>query len=197
MQIFVKPMGDYQTNCYILQIDGKEFVIDPGVGAINWIENNCKNLVAILNTHGHFDHIWSNEVVKNRFNIPLYAPKLDAFLLENDTKHMGMPTSKADYWVDNSELIDVDGIKFQFNHYAGHTPGSSTIEIGDIMFSGDFIFKGSIGRYDFPYSSASDMRNSLNRFLQRDDNKIIYPGHGASTSIDEERENLKRWLAYI
>lgn len=197
MEIICKAMGSYQTNCYILTINNREFIIDPGVGAINWLKENTKNPVAILNTHGHFDHVWSNSIVKSELNIPIYAPKDDEFLLANDQHGFNMPPSKADYWVKPNETVEIDGVKFTFNHYAGHTPGTSTIEIEDRMFSGDFIFQNSIGRCDFPYSNPKDMKESLKRFLKRDDDKIIYPGHGGFTHISKERENLKVWLDYI
>ena len=64
MDIKVHPMGDYGTNCYIVSIDEKDFIIDPGVGATAWVKQNAKNPVAVLNTHGHFDHVWSNQEVK-------------------------------------------------------------------------------------------------------------------------------------
>ena len=81
MSIKVKPMGMYQTNCYIITEDGKDFIIDPGVGAASWIFRNVTNPVAILNTHGHFDHVWSNAEVQEKLKIPLYTPKGDVMLL--------------------------------------------------------------------------------------------------------------------
>ncbi|MGB6020444.1 MAG: MBL fold metallo-hydrolase, partial [Sulfurimonadaceae bacterium] len=64
MQIKVQPMGMYQTNCYIVTVDGKDFIIDPGVNATEWVKANVTNPVAVLNTHAHFDHVWSNQEVK-------------------------------------------------------------------------------------------------------------------------------------
>ena len=82
MQIKVQPMGEYQTNCYIATIEGKDFIIDPGVDATSWVLENVTNPVAILNTHGHFDHVWSNDELQKKLNIPLYTPKDDIKLLK-------------------------------------------------------------------------------------------------------------------
>ncbi len=194
MTIKVQPMGDYQTNCYIVSIDGKDIIIDPGVGATKWIKENVTNPIAILNTHGHFDHVWSNSEVQKLFNIPLYTQGADAFLLKDSTFMPNLPSSTPDVLVKGDEEFEIDGIKVKFRHYPGHCPGCSTIEIEDAMFSGDFIFHNSIGRYDFPYSSASDMKDSLQRFLKLDYDKTVYPGHGESTTIKQEQKNTPYWL---
>jgi glyoxylase-like metal-dependent hydrolase (beta-lactamase superfamily II) len=197
MDIKIQPMGAYQTNCYIVTIDGKDLIIDPGVGATSWVKQNTTNPIAILNTHGHFDHVWSNQEVKDELNLPIYCPKGDAFMLENDPFSQGTPSSKADIIVDGDETFDFDGIKVKFHLFAGHTPGCSAIEIGDCLFTGDFIFNGSIGRVDFPYSEPADMKKSINRVLKWEKDYKIYPGHGPSTTLKKEKESLKAWLNYI
>jgi glyoxylase-like metal-dependent hydrolase (beta-lactamase superfamily II) len=197
MEIKIQPMGAYQTNCYIVTIDGKDLIIDPGVDATSWIEKNVTNPIAILNTHGHFDHVWSNKEVKEKLNIPIYCPKEDSFMLENDPFSQGTPSSKADIEVDGDETFDFDGIKVKFHIFAGHTPGCSAIQINDALFSGDFIFKGSIGRVDFPYSNPEDMKKSIHKVLNWNDDLKIYPGHGPSSTLFKEKSSLKAWLNYI
>ncbi len=197
MNIIARPMGDYQTNCYIVRVDGKDIIIDPGMGATSWVEENVTNPIAILNTHGHFDHVWSNDALQKKFNIPLYTPKDDIFLLQNSTYMPGLPPSTPDVEVIGDAEFELEGIKVKYRHFPGHCPGCSTIEIGDAMFSGDFIFERSIGRYDFPYSSVDDMRDSLKRFLEIDYDKAVYPGHGGITSIKAEQKNTPYWLNSI
>ncbi len=197
MDIKFKPMGQYQTNCYIVSLDGKDIIIDPGVDAFSWIKDNAKNPIAILNTHGHFDHVWSNNEVKEYFNIPIYCPKDDVFMLENDPFSQGTPKSVADFEVEHDEVIILNGTNITFHHFAGHTPGCSAIEIGDNLFSGDFIFKGSIGRVDFPYSNSSDMKKSINKVLSWEKDFNIYSGHGEPTTLNNEKESLKSWLNYL
>ncbi|MDN5105947.1 MBL fold metallo-hydrolase, partial [Aliarcobacter butzleri] len=115
MEIKLHPMGDYQTNCYIVTIDNKDIIIDPGVGALSWIEANAKNPIAVLNTHGHFDHVWSNQIVKETFDIKLYTPKDDSFMLTLNPYNMGMPPSYADVLVNPDEEIELEGIKVKFH----------------------------------------------------------------------------------
>ncbi|QKF59467.1 MBL fold metallo-hydrolase [Aliarcobacter lanthieri] len=197
MQIKVHPMGDYQTNCYIITIEGKDIIIDPGYEATTWIKYNTTNPIAVLNTHGHFDHIWSNQEVKELFNISLYTPKDDEFMLTLNPYNLGMPPSYADILVNPDEEIEIDNIKIKFHHFPGHTPGCSVIEINETLFSGDFIFKGTIGRFDFPMSNAKDMKNSINKILKWNKDFHIYPGHGQKTTLNNEIENLRQWEKHI
>jgi glyoxylase-like metal-dependent hydrolase (beta-lactamase superfamily II) len=189
--------GDYQTNCYIVTIDNKDIIIDPGMDAVSWVVENAINPVAILNTHGHFDHIWSNKELKEYFNIPIYCPNEDCFMLENDPFSKGTPISFADIKVKGDEEFEVEKVKFKFFHFPGHTPGCSAILIQDSLFSGDFIFSNSIGRVDFPFSSSEDMKMSIRKVLLWDKEYTIYPGHGPSTKLSNERQSLKNWLNYI
>jgi glyoxylase-like metal-dependent hydrolase (beta-lactamase superfamily II) len=191
----IEPCGVYQTNCYIITLDDKDIIIDPGEGALNFIKKNVTNPIAILNTHGHFDHIWSNDAVKKHFNIPLYTPKGDLFMLKESSKFgFEVPPSIADFSVKPDETVTIDDVKIKFHHYPGHTPGCSAIEISDSFFSGDFVFKNSIGRTDFPFSNPQDMQNSIRKFLKLDYNKRLYPGHGSSSDIKTEQKNITYWL---
>ncbi|MEA1982220.1 MAG: MBL fold metallo-hydrolase [Campylobacterota bacterium] len=197
MTIKVQPMGVYQTNCYIASIDGKDFIIDPGVNATEWVKANVTNPVAILNTHGHFDHVWSNDELQNDLGVKLYTPKGDVHLLQDSSWVEGLPPSTPDIEVVGDEELDFDGVKVKFRHFPGHCPGCSTIEIEDAMFSGDFIFERSIGRTDFPYSSPKDMKNSLEKFKLIEYDKTIYPGHGNTTTIKQEQKNADYWIATL
>jgi glyoxylase-like metal-dependent hydrolase (beta-lactamase superfamily II) len=197
MQIKVQPMGEYQTNCYIATIDGKDFIIDPGLGAAKWVMDNVTNPVAILNTHGHFDHVWSNAELQKKLNIPLYTPKGDVMLLGSSSWMPGLPPSTPDVEVEPNQEFDFDGVKVKFRHFPGHCPGCSTIEIGDAMFSGDFIFERSIGRTDFPYSSPQEMKESLERFKKIPYDKTIYPGHGGTTTIRQEQQYADYWIGNL
>jgi len=192
--IQVKPMGTYQTNCYIITQDNKDFIIDPGVNATAWVLANAINPVAILNTHGHFDHVWSNDELQKKLNIPLYTPKGDLMLLSESSWMPDLPPSTPDVEVEPNQEFDFDGVKVKFRHFPGHCPGCSTIEIADAMFSGDFIFERSIGRTDFPYSNPDDMKDSLNRFKELDYDKVVYPGHGGKTTIKQEQQHADYWI---
>jgi len=193
LKLKYQPMGEYQTNCYIVTVNGKDFIVDPGVGAASWVEQNVTNPVAILNTHGHFDHIWDNAQLKKMFNIPIVIHKSDAFFLEREQFGIPLPKSKADIEVEEGE-IEIAGEKINFLHFPGHTPGSCVIDFGDFWCSGDFIFEGSIGRVDFPFSDPQAMKESLKRFKAISYDKPIYPGHGNPTTIKREQQYVNYWL---
>ena len=197
MNIQIQPMGPYETNCYIATIDNKDFIIDPGVGATSWVLQNVTNPIAILNTHGHFDHIWSNDELSKKLNIPLYCPKDDCFMLQKDPLGRGAPKSFPDFEVEHDQKITLEDVEITFHFFPGHTPGCSAIQIQNTLFTGDFIFSGSIGRVDFPFSSPEDMKKSIHKVLAWEEEFNIYPGHGGRTTLNRERNSLKSWLNYI
>ena len=197
MQIKIQPMGAYQTNCYIATIDGKDFIIDPGMGATQWVLDNVTNPVAILNTHGHFDHVWSNAEVKEKLKIPIYCPKGDVFMLKDDPLNQGTPPSEPDVVIVGDEELEIEGVKIKFRHFPGHTPGCSIIEIQDVWFSGDFLFEQSIGRWDFPSSSGEEMVKSLEKALVLEGDYTIYPGHGMSTTLKAEQRVIPFWIDQV
>ncbi|EIA46016.1 metallo-beta-lactamase family protein, partial [Campylobacter coli 2692] len=95
MQILKQACGPYETNCYILNTSKGDFIIDPGVNALSFIKQYAKKPLAILNTHGHYDHVWDNARVKKEFDIPIYIHKNDEFMLQ-DPFGKGFEPSKAD-----------------------------------------------------------------------------------------------------
>lgn len=197
MNIKQKEFGDYQTNCYIVEVDEKSLIIDPGMGCASWVIKNSKNPVAILITHGHFDHTYDAAELQKILKIPVFIPKDDSFMLQNDPFGYSKNSCKADFEVKSDEEINISGIVVKFWHFAGHTPGCSAIEIENTLFSGDFIFKGSIGRVDFPFSNPEDMKKSIEKFLNFQEDKKIYPGHGQSTTVFEEKNKLHYWLKVL
>ncbi len=190
-------MGQYQTNCYIVTINGKDFIVDPGVGATKWVIENVQNPVAILNTHGHFDHVWSDAELKDLLKIPIVIHEKDEFFLRTDQFGMSFPKSEADILIKGDEEIEIAGEKIKFLHFPGHTPGCSVIDFGEFWCSGDFIFKGSIGRVDFPYSDPNAMKESLKKFKALPYDKPVYPGHGEPTTIADEQRYVDYWLRAI
>jgi len=197
MQIKIQPMGPYQTNCYIATIEGKDFIIDPGMDATEWVLDNVTNPIAILNTHGHFDHVWSNAELKEKLNIPIYCPEGDIFMLKDDPLGQGTPPSKPDFIVVGDEELNLEGVKIKYRLFPGHTPGCSIIQIKDVWFSGDFLFEKSIGRWDFPSSSGEEMVKSLEKALTLEGDYTIYPGHGMSTTFKAEQRMMPYWIEQV
>ena len=197
MRVIHKSFGDFDTNCYIVTKDNSSLVIDLGDGAKEWVLQNAKNLKAILCTHGHFDHIFDVGELKNELKIPVYINKFDAFMCENDIFGYMKSVFKPDVLVSNDENFQIDDFYIKFHHFPGHTPGCSMIEIDDVMFSGDFLFKGSIGRWDFPFSDKNEMLKSLEKCKLIDDDFTLCPGHGESSMLKSEQDNIDYWVGLV
>ncbi|CZE48424.1 MBL fold metallo-hydrolase [Campylobacter geochelonis] len=199
MEIIKKAFGSVVTNCYIVKTDAGELVIDPGEGSYGWIKQNTSNILAVLNTHAHYDHVFDDGLLQAD-GLKVYIHKDDDFML-NSTQHGLLPTPcKADVLASDGDEFKFganDEVSVKFHHFAGHTPGCCMLEIGGVMFSGDFLFNGSIGRYDFPFSSAVEMKKSLLKALKIEENFTLYPGHGVSTTLFNERETMEYFLRYL
>ena len=194
MQILKRAFGEYVTNCYILKGERGDLVIDPGEGSFDWVMQNTGKIAAVLNTHGHFDHVYDDAKLQ-RMGAKIYIHEKDAFMLRTDPFETMPESIEADVLVKGQEQsLEIAGFNVKFSLFAGHTPGSCMIEAGGAIFSGDVIFKGSIGRWDFPFSSGEQMRESLHKILQIKGDFTLYPGHGPNTNLAAERQNLKYFL---
>ena len=194
MKVISKSFGDYGTNCYVVKTACGEIIIDPGDGAAEWALKNAKKPLAILLTHGHFDHVYDDAKLQ-RAGAKIYIHEEDAFMLRVDPFETLPEPIEADVLVKGQEQsLEIAGFNVKFSLFAGHTPGSCMIEAGGVIFSGDVIFKGSIGRWDFPFSNGAQMRESLHKILQIKGDFTLYPGHGPNTSLAAERQNLKYFL---
>ena len=197
MQILKKAFGEYATNCYILKGEQGDLVIDPGEGSFDWVMQNTGKIAAVLNTHGHFDHVYDDAKLQ-RAGAKIYIHEDDAFMLRADPFETMPESIEADVLIKGQEQsFEIAGFNVKFSLFAGHTPGSCMIEAGGVIFSGDVIFKGSIGRWDFPFSKGEQMRESLHKILQIKGDFALYPGHGPNTSLQAERQNLKYFLQFF
>jgi len=176
-------------------------------------EHNLRPL-AVLITHGHFDHMWQAQDVASEFDCPVWIHPADRHLLADpmaaisgesaamlraqlgldDVPEFAEPADVRDA-VDGAE-IEVDGLTFTVDHVPGHTPGTvfyrvdydGPEDVSQVMFSGDFLFAGSIGRTDLAGGSHTEMQQSLrDRVLPLSDDVVVLPGHGGQTSVGRER----------
>jgi len=197
MQILKKAFGEYATNCYIVKGEQGDLVIDPGEGSFDWVMQNTGKIAAVFNTHGHFDHVYDDAKLQ-RAGAKIYIHEDDAFMLRADPFETMPESIEADVLIKGQEQsFEIAGFNVKFSLFAGHTPGSCMIEVDGVIFSGDVIFKGSIGRWDFPFSSGEQMRESLHKILQIKGDFTLYPGHGPNTSLQAERQNLKYFLQLL
>ena len=167
MEINSVVVGPLDTNCYILNNNGKIIIIDPGDEKDKIINEVSGEVVGIIITHHHFDHVGAMEEIKKYYKVNVY----DYSNLKENNK--------------------IDNFEFKMIHTPGHTDDSITIyfEKEKIMFVGDFIFYGSIGRTDLG-GNISDMKKSIESILLYDDDIKLYPGHFIPTKIGVERNNL-------
>lgn len=201
MKILCKAFGDFGTNCYLVITDKGTLIIDPGVGASQWVKQSLKNenskAIAILCTHGHFDHVNDVNELKQSLKVPVYIHENDAFMLESGYQFgFKFDPTKADFAISEG-VYNKDGVEFEFMHFPGHTPGCCMIRVNDVIFSGDFLFKSSIGRWDFEYSNPADMIASLNKCAAIKGEYEIYPGHGEKSTLKTEQSALLPWAEYI
>lgn len=200
IQITGVVSGNLQVNCYIVYDVNlkKAIIIDPGEQAqkvINKIETLNLQPELLINTHGHFDHIFSDDIIREKYNIPLAIFKDDVEMLSdsnlNLSQYMDNPITikQADIIFDKEEVKETSFCKYKVIHTPGHSKGSICILTDDILFSGDTVFKYSIGRTDLPGGNYNELIQSLEKIKKLPKNIIIYPGHGPVTTLKEELEN--------
>ena len=193
-------VGSVSTNCYLLKNKetGEMLIIDPGDCA-DRIEQKILEMqgrpAAILLTHGHFDHILAAEELKNKYSIPIYACEKEEKTLQDPginltAYHMHGYTLNADVYLTDLQVVELAGFSVQMSETPGHTVGSCCYYLKEegVLFSGDTVFCGSVGRTDFPEGSTSAIVNSLHRLLEAlPDETEVYPGHDVSTTIGYEK----------
>lgn len=195
-------VGDMEANCYIFgSARTKEAaIIDPGAEyeRIKKVIDG-EGLVPkfIINTHGHIDHIGAN----HKFNLPVYIHRADADFLTNPIKSLSAfygqfkPSPKASRRLEDNDEIEISDIILKVLHTPGHTPGGISLYYNGLVFTGDTLFEGSVGRSDLPYGSGSELISSIkNKLLVLDDGVVVLPGHGEKTTIGEEKKS-NPWLS--
>jgi glyoxylase-like metal-dependent hydrolase (beta-lactamase superfamily II) len=180
------------TNCYVVNAQQKKeaIIIDPGLEfssetqqIFDYISERALNVKSILNTHGHQDHISGDAIIQKKFEVPIYIHKDDAASLEGLEKNR-IPVPVL---LENGSLIKLGDESLSVMHTPGHSPGSICLIGEKLVFSGDTLFAGGIGRTDFPGGSINDIKISLQKLANLPDNYLIYPGHGSTSTIGEEK----------
>lgn len=199
-------VGEVQTNCYFaVNENTKEmFVVDPGASAerlAGEIQNKGYRPVAILLTHGHFDHAGAAEELAKQLHVKIYAHEAEKDTLESPQNNVsvmiGRPESyHADIYVKDEEVLTLAGFELKVLHTPGHTAGGCCYYISkeDALFSGDTLFCQSVGRTDFPGGSMSRIVRSIKeKLLELPGYTKVYPGHMEATTIEQERQ----WNPYL
>ncbi|MEM2182865.1 MAG: MBL fold metallo-hydrolase [Candidatus Bathyarchaeia archaeon] len=210
MKIISISVGYLLTNCYIIACERTKeaLVIDPGLSA-NEAERLFREIMKyslqvkyIVNTHGHMDHISGNALVKERTGATIMIHEYDADMLINPMENlsgiMGLSviSPPPDLTLKDEDKIRVGNLEIDVLHTPGHTPGSISLYCRSegVVFTGDTLFAGAVGRTDFPGSSHRMLIESIReKLLILPDETIAYPGHGEATTIGRER----RWNPFL
>jgi len=205
MNIITLEAGPLATRCYIVHADNsnKSIIIDAPLDSTDkfmyHIKKNNLDVKMILLTHSHWDHSADAPKLREITDAAIFVNKLDEYRLLEPNENSIVPLDfeltpfKPDFYLqDDMDIVYGDANSFEVVCTPGHTEGSVCFveRIEKVIFTGDTLFKNSIGRYDFPGGNYDDLMNSIKKKLLRySDEFVIYPGHGMRTTIGEERKN--------
>ncbi len=201
MKIQTFNVGMLSTNCYVVSCPKTQeaIIIDPGLDALSeaeqivrYVDGGTLKVKFIVNTHGHPDHIRGDSILKKKFSVPLCIHSYDAHFLTR----LGENTKPANILLEDEEPLKFGRVTLTIMHTPGHTRGSISLVGEKLVFTGDTLFAAGIGRTDLPGGSNRDMRLSLGKLLCLPEHYIVYPGHGAATTIGEEKRinPFLQWL---
>lgn len=201
-KIFLQKIvaGDMQANCYIIaeKDGGKGIIIDPGGDAIkilDIVQENELEILYIVATHAHIDHIADIELIKNSVNAQFLLHFLDLSFLKDPNLNLSFfmqpPRifSPPEKLAQEGEKIRAGKIDLEILHTPGHTPGSISLKIDKCIFTGDTLFSMSVGRTDLPGGDFTTLQNSIReKILILPDDTRIFPGHGPESTVGKEKE---------
>jgi hydroxyacylglutathione hydrolase len=201
MDVQMYTVGAVQENCFLVRLDGSTHavIVDPGEEAprlLAQIERQGLILDAILLTHTHFDHVGAVAPLARATGAPVYCPELEVPVLQDIMKYIPWPgfgpyeSWDPEHTVKGGETLELAGLTFDVRFTPGHSPGHVTYVVRgeQSMFSGDVLFKGSIGRDDLPFGDGPTLMRSIAALLDElDDDTVVYPGHMGITTLGAER----------
>jgi hydroxyacylglutathione hydrolase len=189
--------GKWEENCYIVSNETSTVIIDPGGNAgqvTDHIRMHDLKVLAIINTHAHFDHIGAVAELAELYDCPFYLHSGDQRLLRSANLYMTLflgekpiTIPKVDFFLDKiASTLVFDNLTIEVLHTPGHTDGSVCFLTGSNLFTGDTLLKGAIGRLDLPGGNKEKMIASLHTMANLPGNLVIYPGHGEESSLSAE-----------
>ncbi|GHU52650.1 MBL fold hydrolase [Clostridia bacterium] len=185
------------ANCYVVSFENGEcFAVDIGMGGemvLDYIKENNLLLKAILITHGHFDHIGGTENIRLATGATVYVSQEDSPMLTSDKLNLAEMALKTvepvkEFKILNNSLV-ICGEVIAVYKTPGHTLGSVCFQLGKYLFTGDTLFKGGIGRTDFPNGDFDTIQKSLQFLKNLDGNLSLLAGHGENTTLEYERKH--------
>jgi hydroxyacylglutathione hydrolase len=199
-------VGALETNCYLVYSEDTNecIIVDPGADPdkiIQEVRSNHLKPTAIVNTHGHVDHVGANKPIKDEFDIPLYIHKEDLKLLKSALQSgfglmIGAKKSPTpDGFIKEGDVLEVGKSHLKVLHTPGHSLGSISLLGDGFILSGDVLFRGGVGRTDLPGGSWEKLQESIKkRIFTLPPDTLVLPGHGPSTKVSFEK-NSNPYLA--
>jgi glyoxylase-like metal-dependent hydrolase (beta-lactamase superfamily II) len=195
--------GDFASNAYVVRGDSSEeaVIIDAGGAAgelLGVIETDGLRLTHIINTHGHADHMAANAALKDAFpDAKICIHGRDAHMLSDARANLSMPfgfeaiSPAADILIEGNTELEAGGVTFRIEQIGGHSPGSVALVVDGeptVVFSGDTLFQGTIGRTDFPGGNMEVLLSGIKeKILSLPGDTVVYPGHGEPTTVACEK----------
>ncbi|WAH38440.1 MBL fold metallo-hydrolase [Alicyclobacillus dauci] len=204
MEIRRFVVSPIQANCYVLSesLDkgARAVIVDPGdtdlTQVFTYIDDHEFKVEANWNTHAHFDHVLGVDIVRDKYHCPSYLHPDDQGVWDATPASTQQwiqrnvePLNAPDEYYRDGDTVNLAGEVFTIWHTPGHSPGGVCLVGREFALTGDTLFRGTVGRTDLPKASPGAMDASLKRILEWDDNLVIYPGHGESTTFGVEREH--------
>ena len=199
MNIYKFTVGNFAVNNYLVHpVDSTKTILfdagDDTLPILKKIDELGLELVYLVNTHGHCDHIMGNKNILEHTGAQLLIHKLDEPFLSDPELNLSaflgntLESPQADRVLQEGDLITLEDVKFTVLHTPGHTPGHISLVCDGYAFVGDVIFQGSIGRTDFPKSSGQQLIDSIRtKIYNLPDETQLYPGHGPNTTVGQEK----------
>ncbi len=190
-------LGLIKTNCYLVESPGAAVVIDPGFQTqetVDFLAANAAKERMILITHSHFDHIGGAPALREVTGVPIGIGKGDSAALADPAKnladrfHAHFAPFVADRTFADGETVQVGDLSFRVIETPGHTVGGVSYLLDGVLFSGDTLFEGTVGRTDFPGGDFKALKKSLRRLMTLDGEVRVLSGHGDETTIARERQ---------
>ena len=206
MEIIALPTMGFSSNCYVLHNGRDAFVVDPSISEkkiLSCLNEKGLNLKGILLTHGHFDHIYRAQELRDKTGAPLFVHELDAEMLTDSDKNAfrtftgrDFTIKEADFLLHDGDAITLGEEQIKVLHTPGHTKGSACYDTGDSLLSGDTIFAEGFGRYDLYGGDVKALKTSIEMLkkLTESENRWLYSGHGESSTLRQAIENLKYYF---
>jgi len=199
LEVHQLPVGEMESNCYLI-LDSetrKAILVDPGADGekiARWVAEKKAEIECILITHGHADHIGANEFAMKKWGVPLGIHEKDSDCLSDPMINLSaffspFTSPPADFFIEEGVFNKWSGPELAILHTPGHSPGSISILGDGWVICGDVLFKGSIGRTDFPRSNLHQIHQSIReKLMTLPPETIVYSGHGEPTTIGEEKQ---------